>query len=167
MMRHENPDRFVYRDDVQATYDRLTGSTIVGLPDVKPEAPLLIDISVTNRCSGGCSFCYQDARPDGQDAPYEAVLEQLARIHPAPFQVALGGGEPANWPDLFRFIGGLGSMGIDATITAGPGINSDGLWHLGMLTQDETLKAVGVSLGDDEQLFFRTADECNGKAVAH
>ena len=167
-MRHDpNFKRFLYRPDVQGTYDRETGNTIIGQEGLRPESPLLMDITVSTKCSGGCSFCYQDATPDGKEADVEEVLEGISRISPLPFQVALGGGEPANWPHLWHFVDEMDRLGIDVSMTVGPGISDDGMMILGMVTQSENLKAVGVSYHQDERLFCHTLEECNGKAVAH
>ena len=66
-------------------------------------APELADISISNRCSNGCPFCYRDSRPDGplmSVEDFEFVMKQL----PATFQLALGGGEPTEHPDLIDIL---------------------------------------------------------------
>jgi len=66
-------------------------------------APELADISISNRCSNGCSFCYRDSLPDGplmSVEDFKFVMEQL----PATFQLALGGGEPTEHPDLIEIL---------------------------------------------------------------
>jgi len=78
------------------------GRTLDDSPFSGP-APELADISISNRCSNGCPFCYRDSRSDGplmclED--YTHVMEQL----PATFQVALGGGEPTEHPDFIDFL---------------------------------------------------------------
>lgn len=165
----KRPIRFRHRKDVQATYDRMTGNLIIGKDDVRPISPLLIDISVTTKCEGGCSFCYQDARPDGQDADLESTLQAIRNLPAKPFQVALGGGEPANWKYLNQFVDGLGEMGIDVTMTVGPGLSRDGSFMLHLVTQRTAMKAVGVSFipGRDERDFLAAVDCCGGMAYAH
>jgi MoaA/NifB/PqqE/SkfB family radical SAM enzyme len=66
-------------------------------------APELADISISNRCSNRCHFCYRNSVPDGplmsiEDFRY--VMEQL----PTTFQLALGGGEPTEHPDFIEFL---------------------------------------------------------------
>lgn len=66
-------------------------------------APELADISISNRCSNGCSFCYRDSIPDGplmSIDDFRFVMLQL----PATFQLALGGGEPTEHPDIIEFL---------------------------------------------------------------
>ena len=64
--------------------------------------PELLDISVTNWCDQGCSFCYRNSTPKGshmQLDDYELIMKQAAQMDV--FQVALGGGNPNQHP---RFI---------------------------------------------------------------
>ncbi|MGY5865267.1 MAG: radical SAM protein [Candidatus Thorarchaeota archaeon] len=66
-------------------------------------SPELADISISNRCSNGCSFCYRDSEPEGplmSVDDFRLVMQQL----PATFQLALGGGEPTEHPDFIEFL---------------------------------------------------------------
>lgn len=66
--------------------------------------PELLDISITNRCRKGCPYCYQNSTPSGQHMSvedYRSILEQ-AKGHLQ--QVALGGGEPTEHPDLIELL---------------------------------------------------------------
>ncbi|NWF95937.1 MAG: radical SAM protein [Candidatus Thorarchaeota archaeon] len=78
------------------------GSTMQEDPFWAP-VPELADISISNRCSNGCSFCYRDSRPDGSLMTKEDFGFVLSQI-PATFQVALGGGEPTEHPDFIEFL---------------------------------------------------------------
>ncbi len=65
--------------------------------------PELADISISNRCSHGCHFCYRDSQPDGPLMSlddYRLLMEQL----PGTFQLALGGGEPTEHPEFIEFL---------------------------------------------------------------
>lgn len=75
-------------------------------------APELLDVKLTDVCSVGCAFCYQDSRPDRQHARLEDVAFIAAEAGKAGvFEVALGGGEVSEYPDfvealrLFRAAG--------------------------------------------------------------
>jgi len=61
--------------------------------------PELLDVSVTNWCDRGCSFCYRKSDTAGMHMEfddYEEVLRQAAQLHV--FQIALGGGNPNQHP---------------------------------------------------------------------
>jgi MoaA/NifB/PqqE/SkfB family radical SAM enzyme len=70
--------------------------------------PELADISISNRCSKGCSFCYRNSTPNGDLMSldqYIQVLDQLTSpVWGPPFQVALGGGEPTEHPELIQIL---------------------------------------------------------------
>lgn len=93
--------------------------------------PELVDISVSNRCTKGCAFCYRDSRPDGELMSleaYEYVLEQLTSpLWGAPFQVALGGGEPLEHPQFLGILEATAVRGIVANFTTN-GLHLDSTW---------------------------------------
>lgn len=91
--------------------------------------PELADISISNRCSRGCSFCYRDSRPDGplmSLAEYDFVLDSLTSPRWGPvFQVALGGGEPTEHPDFVPILEHTRSRGVVANFTtSGAGVDA-------------------------------------------
>jgi len=63
-------------------------------------------IKITTRCSMGCSHCFDDALPDGDDMTlfiFGAALGWSRRVDPLP-GVILGGGEPTEHPMVVDFI---------------------------------------------------------------
>jgi radical SAM protein with 4Fe4S-binding SPASM domain len=83
--------------------------------------PELVDISISNQCSKGCDFCYRDSRPDGAVMSletYEHLLDCLTSpIWGPPFQVAIGGGEPLEHPQLLDILDATQRRGIVANFT--------------------------------------------------
>ncbi len=74
-----------------------------GKPDPfwSPHGPELMDISITNWCDQGCSFCYKSSTPRGLHmslSDYKSVIDQASEMHT--YQVALGGGNPNQHPDF-------------------------------------------------------------------
>ncbi len=69
------------------------------------EGPELLDISITNFCEKGCSFCYKNSSANGKHmaiTDYENILNQLKTTHT--YQVALGGGNPNQHPDFCEIL---------------------------------------------------------------
>ncbi|MBI4814202.1 MAG: radical SAM protein [Methanobacterium sp.] len=70
--------------------------------------PELADISISNYCTNGCSYCYRSSNEKGRFMPlkdYTHVLQQLTNEkYGSIFQVALGGGEPLLHPDFNEII---------------------------------------------------------------
>lgn len=70
--------------------------------------PELADISISNHCTKGCSFCYRDSAPNNDFMSLEDYCKVLDALnHPEygnVFQVALGGGEPLEHPQFRQII---------------------------------------------------------------
>ena len=67
-----------------------------------PYKPESIDIKITNRCNMGCPMCHEDSRPDGNNAdllniPFIDTLLPYTEL-------AIGGGNPLEHPDLEQFL---------------------------------------------------------------
>ena len=96
-----------FRADAQTGLTMRWGKTLHDDPIWAP-VPELADISISNHCSKGCSYCYRKSAKNNEFMPleqYERVLEALN--HPKygnVFQVALGGGEPLEHPEFAQII---------------------------------------------------------------
>ncbi|WP_249311921.1 radical SAM protein [Congzhengia minquanensis] len=74
-----------------------------------------IDIKICNRCDRGCKFCHEGSTPDGKlgDILNENFVDTL---HPYQ-EVALGGGNVLEHPDLISFLQKLKERKVIANIT--------------------------------------------------
>jgi hypothetical protein len=163
----EKQNRFRSREDIEATFDRKTGNTIVNL-FTKPVSPLVIDIKVSSRCNGGCPFCYQNATPEGGEADCDYVIQGLESLPVAPFSVALGGGEPTLWGDCSHLIYHCEDLRINAALTVGPGaLKNNDYILLSVISQEENLKAIGISYTGDQRDFLDRVFSCEGKGYVH
>lgn len=88
-------DRVPYKIQ-QKVRDRFTGR----YDSVPSPSPELVDVSITDRCSFGCSYCYQDSTAKGFHAPPELIPTLLQGFETVPYQIAIGGGEPTGHPDF-------------------------------------------------------------------
>ena len=70
--------------------------------------PELADISISNYCTNGCSYCYRESGEEGKFMSLEdyrfALKELTSEKYGSIFQVALGGGEPLLHPDFTEII---------------------------------------------------------------
>ena len=70
--------------------------------------PELADISISNYCTNGCSYCYRESSEEGKFISledYEIILKELTNgKYGSVFQIALGGGEPLLHPDFKEII---------------------------------------------------------------
>lgn len=96
------------------------GKTLEENPTFAP-IPELADISISNHCTKGCSFCYRNSEPNEQFLKledYVFVLESMK--HPQygnVFQIAIGGGEPLEHPDFLKIINETFKRGIIPNFT--------------------------------------------------
>jgi radical SAM protein with 4Fe4S-binding SPASM domain len=74
----------------------------------KAPIPELVDISISNHCSKNCSFCYRKSIPNNSFMSvedYKFILESLNdKRWGNIFQVALGGGEPLEHPNIVELL---------------------------------------------------------------
>ena len=83
--------------------------------EFKPTFAENMDIKICNRSSAGCSYCHQGSTPDGKlgDIMNEKFIDTLY-----PYQeVALGGGNILEHPDLIPFLHKLKEKKIITNIT--------------------------------------------------
>lgn len=62
--------------------------------------PETVDVSITNRCGFGCTYCYQDSQPRGAHASKDLIEKIITGFDQPPYQMAIGGGEPTLHPDF-------------------------------------------------------------------
>ena len=80
--------------------------------------PLELHLAVTARCPAPCEGCYLDARPDGYEPPFEAIVARLEAARAAGVStVALGGGEPLTRHDLPQIAAIARRLGLVPVLT--------------------------------------------------
>lgn len=96
-------------------------------PFWSPHGPELMDISITNWCDKGCTFCYKSSTRHGKHmelSAYKSVIDQASEM--GTFQVALGGGNPNQHPDFIEILDYTKSRGIVPNYTTnGRGLTAD------------------------------------------
>jgi radical SAM protein with 4Fe4S-binding SPASM domain len=90
-------------------------------------APIEVHVAVTSRCAAGCTGCYLDARPDGEEPPRETIVAALDALSRAGvFTVAFGGGEPTTREDLDVLVAEARARGISPVLTtSGLGLTAE------------------------------------------
>ena len=84
--------------------DLATGTKIRfnDLDNLTPDYPESMDVKITNKCDMGCAFCHENSLPDGKHADImnAKFIETLLPYT----ELALGGGNPLEHPDLVPFL---------------------------------------------------------------
>lgn len=104
------------------------GKTLKEDPPFAPW-PELADISISNHCTKGCDYCYRDSKNNSSFMSldnYEYLLNELQHSKWGNiFQIAIGGGEPLEHPQLKQIIEATISRNIVPNLTTN-GFHLDG-----------------------------------------
>ena len=81
--------------------DLETGSKVrvVPEPPALPEYPETVDLKITNTCFGACPWCHESSTPKAPATDWER-LQKLLYTFPGGVEVAIGGGDPIEFPFL-------------------------------------------------------------------
>lgn len=115
------------------------------------EFPESMDVCITHKCDVGCPMCYAGCTPAGANADImnAAWVESL---HPWT-EVAVGGGDVFEHPDLIPFLNKLYEQNVIANITLNQKHFIEHINDVMKLSSQGLIKGVGVSVFDPtEQL---------------
>jgi len=71
--------------------------------EAKPIYPNSMDVKITNYCDLGCDFCHEESTTKGKHGDL-SQLASLLRLLPGGTELAIGGGNPLDHPDLKHFL---------------------------------------------------------------
>jgi hypothetical protein len=77
-------------------------------PITELKYPEFYDIKITNKCYGGCPWCYMNSDPNEEH--YKDIVKKIYNFfmpmdeNQRPFQVAIGGGEPTESPEFLELL---------------------------------------------------------------
>ena len=116
-----------------------------------------MDIKICNRCSAGCSYCHEGSTPDGNlgDIMNEKFIDTL---HPHQ-EVALGGGNVLEHPDLIPFLHKLKVKKVIANITLNQIHFEENLELAKDLVKQKLIYGLGVSLVNPTEEFINKIKE--------
>ena len=85
---------------------------------VRPSAPELVDIKITDHCKFECAYCYQGSTKEGKHADLSHVFSILYTLADMKvFEIAIGGGEPTSHPDFKLICQQAKALGIVPNFT--------------------------------------------------
>ena len=130
----------------KVSLDLTTGSKIRenDLDFFDAEFPESADVKITNRCSNGCSFCHENSTKDGKhsDALHSPVWDSF---HPYS-EVALGGGNLMEYPDLVPLLERLKTLKLIPNITVHQCDFEKNFDLIKKLSDEKLIYGLGVSL---------------------
>lgn len=81
-----------------------------------PVYPESIDVKITNYCNAGCAYCHEMSTRSGTHGDLVRGLSIISQL-PAGVEIAIGGGNPLDHPELYSFLYVLKELGIVANMT--------------------------------------------------
>jgi len=99
-------------------------------PITQLKYPEFYDVKITNYCTGGCEYCYQNSTVDGED--FSDIVNKTKLYfgsmtkNERPFQAVLGGGNPNQHVDFIELLKTYVELGIVPNYTTnGIGLTKD------------------------------------------
>lgn len=134
-----------------------------------PSFPECCDVKITDKCDGGCPFCYENCTVNGKhgklmdgDKPAYKFLETL---HPYT-ELALNGNDLTH-PELEAFLKYLKNKKVIANLTVNQKHFMKNIGLLREWTDTGLIKGLGVSLTDAAEYGFIDNVKCFDNAVIH
>lgn len=122
------------------------------------------DVNITNKCDGGCKFCYQGCSIDGTHGNILQYRDFYETLHPYT-EIAINGNDLTH-PDLIPFLEILKSKKVITNITINQKHFLEKQDFIQKLVSDDLIHGIGVSLQSPTNEFISTIKQYEN-AVIH
>ena len=129
-----------------------------------PAFPESCDMTITERCNGGCSYCYVGCTPEGCHCSFEQYVELLDSVHPYT-EVAINGNDLTH-PELEPFLEKMKQRKVIVNMTVNQRHFEENLNKIETFCASGLIKGLGISLYRADERFV---DQVRGfpNAVIH
>lgn len=124
--------------------------------EFKPEFPENIDIKVTDYCDRGCAYCHEGSTKKGSHGKLEQPFLESLREGT---ELAIGGGNPLDHPEIERFIGRMSERDIVCNMTVNQKHFLARKDELKNMVAKGVLKGIGVSFEEYTAEFVKAVKE--------
>ena len=117
-----------------------------------PEFPESMDLKITNRCDLVCEMCSMRSTPDGDHADLDDPILDTIRPYT---ELAIGGGNPLEHPNLFAFLSRMQSKKVICNLTVNAAHFIPNAAYLDWLSENGLIHGLGISVPEyvPEKLF--------------
>ena len=129
------------------------------------EFPESMDLKITNKCHNGCAFCHENSTRDGKHGDIMSP-SFIDKLHPYT-EIAIGGGNPLEHPDLVPFLKKLKTLKMIPSMTIRQNDFMDNLELITELIDKKLIYGLGISLVSTKQDGFIEAVQKFPNAVIH
>lgn len=148
------------------TIDTQNGTKIRenNLDFLRADFPESMDIKICNKCDMGCPMCHENSTPDGRcgDIMSESFIDKL---HPYT-ELAIGGGNPLEHPDLVPFLEKCKRLNLIPSMTVNQMHFMKNKNFLKYLVEQKLIYGLGISLTHITDEFIEMIKEFSN-AVIH
>lgn len=130
---------------------------------VHPES---IDVKITNKCDLNCPYCHENSNDNGKHANLLMLLQILQDL-PAGVELAIGGGNPLEHPQLIEFLKELKNRGLIANITVNQNHLSPYFLTIKSLLEQDLIKGLGISIVNNDYTAIKELQELTNNIVFH
>lgn len=130
----------------------------------RADFPESMDIKICNKCDMGCPQCHENSTPNGKcgDIMSESFIDKL---HPYT-ELAIGGGNPLEHPDLVPFLEKCKRLKLIPSMTVNQIHFEKNFDFLKKLTDEKLIFGLGISLVNADKEFIEKAKQIPN-AVIH
>lgn len=128
----------------------------------RKEGPLLLDVSITNRCERQCNFCYRKSQSHGYDMPIEDYSFLLSQAKQCGVQqIAIGGGEPTLHPNFIDIL----EQTVESGLIPNYSTNADYLTDEVLIATKKYCGAMAVSIYDNIENYQATIERISNFGI--
>ena len=137
-------------------------------PYLTYDFPINFDIKINNRCDGGCPYCHENSTREGS-------VPNLSELIDTPFfnslkagtEMAIGGGNVFESPDLEQFLIALKKRGIIPNLTVNQKHLKKNFEKLKYFIDNKLVYGVGISMTSRNREDFKLLDRLGNNIVIH
>ena len=130
--------------------------------------PENFDLKINNRCDGGCPYCHENSTPTGEVPNLKEFADSnvIDSLNPGT-EIAIGGGNIFESPDLEYFLQKLKDRGIIANITVNQRHLKKNFDSLKKFVKMGLVNGVGISMTSRNREDFELIDQLGDNVVIH
>jgi hypothetical protein len=128
--------------------------------------PESIDVKITNYCDMGCEFCHESSTKRGKHADLEKLQNILYDL-PAGIELAIGGGNPLDHPDLIEFLVWCQMMGFIANMTVNQAHLKKFMPTIETLLEEKLIMGLGISINGNDWASVKYLKTLSDNIVYH
>lgn len=124
------------------------GTKIQEWPDGEVPSPIYpnsFDLKITNYCDLGCKFCHEMSTVKGEHGDL-VLMSKLVEELPSGTEIAIGGGNPLDHPDLITFLERCKELGLICNLTINFNHLEKFYYTINKLLNENLIYGLGISV---------------------